>query len=136
MRFFLIYLFLEIAVSIPAFSYLGVFGTFIEILASAFVGFFILANAQSSFAQSFSYIQQRNLSMQAFQTMNIMSLLGAFLLIIPGVMTDIFGVLMQFGLISSFASSYFVKQDEQKSGVDGDIIDVEVIEQNDRGKNG
>jgi len=50
---------------------------------------------------------------------------GAILLIIPGVFTDIIGLLMQF---DTFGSMVAKKTMPKKDIVDDDIIDVEIIE--------
>lgn len=134
MRFFLIYLFLEIAVSVPVFSSLGVLGTFIEVIGSAFIGFLLLAN--SRYRESFSAVKNGNITLSMFHTLNIMTILGALLLIVPGVLTDILGILMQFGFASALISSKFIKKEnsnihEPRRENNEEIIDVEVIDYSD-----
>lgn len=134
MIYFLIYLFLEIAVSIPVFSALGILGTFAEILLSAFIGFFLLANSSYTLRESFGALRDGSISPFAFQSISLMTIFGAFMLIIPGVFTDILGILLQFGFIATVISGYVVKKDknnEIRRGENEDIIDVEVIEHSD-----
>ncbi len=134
MRFFLLYLFLEIAISVPAFSALGILGTFAEIIGSAFVGIVMLTNTRYTIGESLNALRGGNISPAAFQTLNIMTILGALFLIIPGVFTDILGLLMQFGFASTLVSSKIIKKDNntyntyEKRSDDEDIIDVEVID--------
>jgi 2-isopropylmalate synthase/UPF0716 protein FxsA len=90
-------------------------------------------------AVSFSCID-----LEEFQRLNLFTLIGAILLIIPGFLTDIIGALLQFSVITSMivnrynvksnscnTSSYDEKLDKQK---DSDVIDVEIISDNSRSK--
>ncbi len=129
MIYFLLYLFLEIAISIPAFGALGIFGTFFEILFSAFLGVIFLQTSSVGMAESMQALRQNKISPSVFTNISLLSILGAFLLIIPGVFTDILGLVFRL----SFLWTYLAKntpQGPQKSKFEDDVIDVEVIEHN------
>ncbi len=130
MRFFLAYLFLEICVSIPVFARLGVLGTFFEIIFSAFLGFFFLTNSSYTLSQSFGALKENKISTSTFTNISFMTILGAIFLIIPGILTDIIGILFQFGFVLSFISRYGNKEQDIKDNKydEDDIIDVEIIE--------
>ena len=97
---FLIYFFLEVFVTIEVGSYLGGVGTFFEIIFSAIVGIFILFNFNSSLKENLSAISRMETSPNKVLTSTIFSLIGAIFLIIPGILTDIIGLLMQFNFIA------------------------------------
>lgn len=131
MPYFLLYLFFEVIISVNLFSQLGGLGSFIEIILSAFIGFILLINFRYTLGESFAALRAQNISPQTFKTLNILTILGAFLLILPGVLSDILGVLMQFGFVSTFIKNRFIKPKNQNNFSpkdDDEIIDVEVIE--------
>lgn len=136
MRYFLVYLFLEIFVSVNISSQIGAFATFLEVVFSAIVGFILIANFRVTFFESIMALQRRTISMEEFQKLNAFTLLGAILLIIPGFLSDIMGVFLQF----SFFATLFAKkilhvkepknfQYHNKREDDDEIIDVEVIDE-------
>jgi 2-isopropylmalate synthase/UPF0716 protein FxsA len=138
--YFLIYIALEVFVSVNISSAIGAFATFLEIIFSALVGFVILANFRNTLSESMMALQKRTISMSEFQKLNAFTLLGAFLLIIPGFFTDILGILLQFGFFATlFARKILHVKDNidiedihniNQRKDDDEIIDVEVIDYN------
>ncbi len=128
MKYFLVYLFLEIAVSVPVFGHLGVLGTFLEIITSAMLGVFILQNSSYTLSESFNALRQNKISPFAFQSISLLTILGAILLIIPGVLTDILGILFQFSFVGTWFSKKNTKQNQDIDATYEDVIDVEIIE--------
>ncbi|MBL0687757.1 MAG: FxsA family protein [Sulfurospirillum sp.] len=137
MNYFLIYLFLEVLISVNISSYIGAFATFLEIIFSAIVGFMLLGNFRNTLAQSIKAMQSRTISMQEFQKLNAFILLGALLLIVPGFFSDIVGLFLQFSFFATlFAKKILhVKDDidiydttQYRKKRDDEIIDVEVID--------
>jgi UPF0716 family protein affecting phage T7 exclusion len=130
--YFLIYLFIEILVTIEFGSYFGGIVTFLEFIGSFFVGMIILQNLQFSMRDNISRVLNREISSNEFISMGLFKAVGAMFLILPGVFTDIIGVLMQFEIIASFFANNFLpkKSNEQKkeSQKDENIIDVEIVE--------
>lgn len=133
MLYFFIYLFLEVIVSTQIASYIGGLATFFEIIGSAMLGFAILANFGSTFMQNLRAVSLHRIDLREFQKLNLFTIVGAILLILPGFLTDIIGILMQFSvltsmLVNSFGtkqSDYTMQNDFNKK--DDDVIDVEVI---------
>jgi len=68
------------------------------------------------------------ISIEEFESMNLYTLIGAFLLIIPGFFTDILGILLQFGVLSKFIARKIFKLKPKNEREDEDVIDVEIIE--------
>ena len=125
--YFLVYLFLEILFSYKFASVFTPFGLFIEIIFSAIVGFSIFRNLQFSMALDMQRVLKREVSEEEFMTMGLFRMIGAVFLIIPGVLTDILGILF---LFEPFARMVAKKTFPPKpKDIYDDIIDVEVIEE-------
>ena len=134
------YLFLEVLVSYEIIDVIGVLGFVLEIILTALLGFFILINFRLFLGDALLRLRERQISYEAFVSSNIFRILGAILLILPGGLTDILGILMQFSTLGFMFVQPFVKpfakpagrnfsQDfKHDSNPQNEIIDVEVIE--------
>ena len=131
MKYFLIYLFIEVIVTIQFGSYFGGIVTFLEFIGSFFVGMLILQNLELSMRGNISRVLNREISSQEFISMGLFKLVGALLLILPGIFTDIIGILMQFEFTASIFANYFLPKTYEKTDMnkDDDVIDVEIIEE-------
>lgn len=73
-----------------------------------------------------------SITVEEFQRMNMLSLLGAVLLIIPGFFSDMIGLLLQFGFFGTFVAKKILhlreKKRAKKEGDIEDAIDVEIID--------
>lgn len=132
MIYFIIYLFFEVIISVQAGSYLGGIGTFLEIMSSGFLGVVLLLNIKTTMIESLQAMSNNCINMKQFQELNIFALLGAIFLILPGILSDIIGVLMQFSVFTSLLISRYNKskgacQDFNKNQGDENVIDVEII---------
>ena len=138
MLYFLVYFFLEVVITVDIASRIGGLATFFEIIISAFAGFFLLTNFRYTLAQSMMALMNGSITVEQFQKMNMMSLLGAILLIIPGFFSDIIGILLQFGFLGTFIAKKILHLKDQKrkkrEGDYDDAIDVEVIDDNTIGR--
>ncbi|MBA1432907.1 MAG: FxsA family protein [Epsilonproteobacteria bacterium] len=140
MLYFILYLFLEVLVSVQISSAIGGLATFFEILLSAFVGISILVNFRKTLVENMTAVSYNCIDLEEFQRLNLFTLIGAILLIIPGFLTDIIGILLQFSAFTSMiVNRYNVKsekcntsfEDENRNiQKDSDVIDVEIIEHN------
>lgn len=131
MIYFLIYFFLEVVITVDIASQIGGLATFFEIIGTALVGLFLLTNFRYTLAQSMGALMAGTITVEEFQKMNLMSLLGAFLLIVPGFFSDIIGVLLQFGFFGTFIAKKILHLKEKKRKQEGeyeDAIDVEIID--------
>ncbi len=131
MVYFLIYLFLEITVTLNIASRIGSFATFIEVIGSAIVGFIIIANLGSSLNEGFRALVERRISEEEFLQLHLFMLIGAILLIIPGFLSDIVGILFQFPYIGLKITKKFYRFKNKEKRSD-DVIDVEVIDNMDK----
>jgi len=138
MLYFLLYLFLEVIVSVNISSAIGGLSTFAEILLTAFIGISILVNFRRTLVENMRAVSFSCIDLEEFQKLNLFTLIGAILLILPGFLTDILGALLQFSVITSMiVNRYNVKSDNCKTKntynekinkqKDSDVIDVEII---------
>jgi 2-isopropylmalate synthase/UPF0716 protein FxsA len=142
MIYFIVYLFLEVLVSVNISSAIGGLATFFEIILTAFLGISILINFRKTLVENLTAVSYNCIDLQQFQSLNLFTLIGAILLIIPGFMTDILGAVMQFSVLTSmFVNRYNVKSTHCKTKTeenfrqnniqkDSDVIDVEIISDN------
>ncbi len=135
MPYFLAYLFLEVIVSVNISSVIGGLATFFEIVLSAFFGIAILINFRKTLVENMNAVSYNCIDLQQFQSLNLFTILGGILLILPGFLTDILGVLMQFSVFTTMlVNRYNVKSGNCKTNFeqnnitkDSDVIDVEII---------
>ncbi len=142
MIYFLLYLFLETIVSVNIASAIGGLATFFEIIFTALLGIAILANFRNTFMENLMAVSYAHIDLEEFQRLNLFTLIGAILLILPGFLTDIIGILLQFSAFTSMlVNRYGVRSKKEnydefeetfyyKEG-DDDVIDVEIIEKRD-----
>jgi len=140
MLYFVIYLFLEVLVSVQISSAIGGLATFFEILLTAFIGISILINFRKTLVENMTAVSYNCIDLEQFQRLNLFTLIGAILLIIPGFLTDIVGILLQFSAFTSMiVNRYNVKSGKCNTSFedeniniqkDSDVIDVEIIEHN------
>ncbi|MFT7002887.1 MAG: UPF0716 family protein affecting phage T7 exclusion [Sulfurimonas sp.] len=140
MIYFVVYLFLEVLISVNISSAIGGLATFFEIVLSALIGISILVNFRTTLLHNINAVSYHAIDLKEFQRLNLFTIIGAILLIVPGFMTDILGLLMQFSVITSmFVNRYNVKSGKYKPSntqeeniqkniqKDPNVIDVEII---------
>lgn len=134
MPYFLLYLFFEVLVSVNIASAIGGLATFFEIVLSAFLGFAILANFRTTLRDNLMAVSSRTIDLNEFQRLNLFTIVGAILLIIPGFLTDIVGILLQFSVFttmlvnrSNVKSKFENEYKNNNKQKDTDVIDVEII---------
>ena len=137
MIYFIVYLFLEVVVSVNISSAIGGLMTFFEILFSAFMGLYILSNFRNSLMENLTAVSYSCIDLEEFQRLNLFTIIGAILMIVPGFLTDIIGLLMQFSVVTSMlVNRYNVNSGrcntdfENQTKKDSDVIDVEIISDN------
>lgn len=144
MIYFIVYLFLEVLLSVNISSYIGGLWTFFEIMISAFAGIYILVNFRESLRENLTAVSYNCIDLEEFQSLNLFTLIGAIFLIIPGFLTDIIGVLMQFSVITTMFVNRFQMYTSKSCKNDfnefnsnnshitkeSDVIDVEIISDN------
>ncbi|MEN8147654.1 MAG: FxsA family protein [Campylobacterota bacterium] len=139
MLYFVLYIFLEVMISVNLASQIGGFYTFLELMLSAFVGFVLLVNFRATLMENMQAFSMQKIDVQEFQRLNIFAVLGAVLLILPGFLTDMIGVLLQFSVITKMLVNRFTAKSTHQNNTtrytqtqiheekDDDVIDVEII---------
>ena len=126
MLYFLIYLFFEILITYEFATIFTPFGLFLEVLFSAIVGVIIIKDLNFALFENMQRVLKREITEQEFISIGLFRFVGAFFLIIPGVLTDIIGILLMFEFFAKwFARKFFISKSEYK---DNDVIEVEIIE--------
>ena len=131
--YFLLYMFLEILFSYEFAAVFTPLGLFLEIVFTFFVGVYIIQTLPLSMQESMQKVMNRQIDEQEFISIGLFKFIGAILLIVPGVFTDILGVLM---LIEPFARwivhKFLPKREfeyKNHTNKNDDIIDVEIVEE-------
>ncbi len=131
--YFLLYMFLEILFSYEFAAVFTPLGLFLEIVFTFFVGVYIIQTLPLSMQEGMQKVMNRQIDEQEFISIGLFKFIGAILLIVPGVFTDILGVLM---LIEPFARwivhKFLPKREfeyKNHTNKDDDIIDVEIVEE-------
>ncbi|MCF6340004.1 MAG: FxsA family protein [Sulfurimonas sp.] len=139
MVYFVVYLFLEVLISVNISSAIGGLATFFEIMLSAFFGISILINFRKSLVENMATVSYGAIDLEQFQRLNLFTILGGILLIVPGFLTDILGILLQFSAVTTMAinrfnikSGRYKNNHEQNNNIkkDSNVIDVEIINDN------
>ena len=143
MLYFLVYIFLEVIISVNISSAIGGLVTFLEIIISGFIGVSLLMNFKSNFRENLNAVSYDCMNLKQFQNLNLFTLIGAIFMVLPGFFTDILGALMQFSVFTTMlVNSYNVKFAKCKTNFDtyqtnnikkeSNVIDVEIINDNSR----
>ncbi len=135
--YFLAYLFLEIIFSYKFASIFTPVGLFLEILLSAGAGIFIIQTLNFSFRANIYRLMRKEITQEEFLSIGLFKLIGALLLIIPGIFSDILGILFLFEPFARFVAKKFLPKNNIYTSTkshenDNDIIDVEIIEDKDK----
>lgn len=127
MKFLLaiIYFFIEIFCIVEFADEFGIFSLFLEMIVSAIFGFGLLLSQASMLPSAYNKILSGGIS--NFIGYNLFRLLGAMMLIVPGILCDIVGI--SFVIVSLFFRTKEAQYtQEYKEDDDSDIVDVEIIE--------
>lgn len=130
--FFLFLFFVELAGFIAFSEEFGFFMLVLEILFSGILGIFLLFNALSGSNESVLELLKGARDPKEILASNFSRVLGAIMLIIPGIFSDCFGLLLQFGILDSLFVSIFSKIRPTQNQTYQEIIDVEIIEEDER----
>ncbi|NPA55082.1 MAG: FxsA family protein [Epsilonproteobacteria bacterium] len=128
MIYFLLYLLIEMIVSYEFMSVFTPIGMFIETIVSAIAGVMIIQRLDMSLRENIYRFS--NTQIEQLASIGVLKLVGAMLLIVPGIFTDIIGILLQFDRVVAL----FIKPTSSthsrhtKTNTRDDIIDVEIIE--------
>ena len=128
------FLILELFLSLKTGENIGFGWTVIWIVSSFLIGMGLIQNGATTMKKSMAGLSSGKLDMKSFHDSATSYFLGAILLIIPGVFTDILGVIallytfyLQLGGTIPNSKHKTNINNMNKQG-DNDVIDVEIIE--------
>ncbi|HHD82323.1 MAG TPA: FxsA family protein [Campylobacterales bacterium] len=134
MIYLLIFLMLELFLSLEVGSHIGFLWTVIWIVSTFVIGIGLIQNAHTTMQTNMQSLRNGRLNVKSFHDSATSYFLGAIFLIIPGVFSDILGVIsllytfyLQLGGKMSRSKDKTNINNLNKQG-DDDVIDVEVIE--------
>ena len=138
MIFILVYFLLELFFSLQVGSKIGFLWSVIWIVTTFIIGMGLIQNAHTNIKMNMKSLSKGKLDMKSFHDSATSYFLGAILLIVPGVFSDILGLIallytfyLQFGgTIPSFKNKKNINNLNKKG--DDDVIDVEIIESSSR----
>ena len=125
------YFIIELLASIKMGITIGFAWSVIWVIATSFIGGLLLRLSPYAIMDSFNSIGFKKFNLISAQNAAISYILGAILLIIPGIFSDILGILLLLYTIylRMFAKIAPNKNTNYKKG-DDDVIDVEIIDSN------
>lgn len=132
--YFLIYLFIEVMVTTQFAEQFGGLALFIEILVSFGIGSFILANFKYAIVEQLNNLAFGRINQEELVSFGIFTLIGAILLILPGIFSDAVGILLQFEWFGLFlkkrlGNHLFRTNNHHTTRSEHDYIDVEIVEE-------
>lgn len=135
--FVLVYFFAELGAFVLFAQKFGFWTLVAEILLSGVVGFFLLTGALAGSNEGIVEFLRNARNPKEIIASNLTKVFGALLLIVPGLLSDSVGILLSFGLfdgiVVAIIEKFFPKQEGRGYQEEyGEIIDVEVIEENER----
>jgi len=138
MVYILFYFILELFFSLKVGSSIGFLWSVIWIVATFTIGMSLIQNAHTTIKSNMASLKKGKLNMQSFHDSATSYFLGAILLIVPGVFSDILGLIallytfyLQLGGTIPSSKNKTNINNLNKQG-DDDVIDVEIIESSSR----
>ena len=127
MLYFLVYLFFEILITYEFGAIFTPFGLFLEVIFTAILGIVIIKDLNFSLLENIKRVLKKEINEQEFISIGLFRFVGAFFLIIPGVLTDIIGILLMFEFFAKwFGRNIFISKNRYE---DNDIVEVEIVEE-------
>ena len=126
------YLFGEIYLSLYMLERIGALWATIWTIATIMIGSGLLKNSPYTIMGNMYSLHTGKLDIRKFQDATTSYLLGALLLIVPGVLSDLFGVLaLLYTVYLQFVAKITPEQPNiyQKPKGEDDVIDVEIVDE-------
>jgi UPF0716 family protein affecting phage T7 exclusion len=142
MIYVLFFLIFELFLSLEVGSQIGFLWSVIWIVGSFMLGMGLIKNAHTTIKGNMQSLKEGKINMKSFHDSATSYFLGAILLIVPGVFSDILGLIallytfyLQLGGTipsSKYKTNINYKNKHTNTQGDDDVIDVEIIESSSR----
>jgi 2-isopropylmalate synthase/UPF0716 protein FxsA len=127
------FLIAELILSLKVIETMGALWSLVWIVGSITVGVILLKNSTNAFVGSLGAVSKGKLDLNNLQNASAAYMLGALLLIVPGILSDIFGIIaLCYVLYLSFIAKIRPEKTNFTHKGDEDVIDVEVIDHDHR----
>ena len=127
------YLFMEIYISLDMLEKIGAFWATIWTIGTMLLGSMLLRNSPYAILGNMQAMHMGKLDMKKFQDATTFYFLGSLLLIVPGVLSDILGVMaLLYTVYLQFVAKITPEQTNntyQKTKGDDHVIDVEIVDE-------
>ena len=126
------FLIAELILSLKVVETIGALWSVVWIIGTIFIGMVLLKNSQYAIFGSLNAVSKGKLDLQSFQNASMAYMLGAILLIIPGILSDTVGVMaLLYTLYLQFVAKITPEKTNLNQEGEDDVIDVEVIDEHD-----
>ena len=126
------FLIAELILSLKVVETIGALWSVVWILGTIFFGIALLKYSQNAIFGSLDAVARGKLDLQSFQNASMAYMLGAILLIIPGILSDTLGAMaLLYTLYLQFVAKITPEKPQFNQEGDDDVIDVEVIDEHD-----
>ncbi len=127
------FLIAELILSLKVIETMGALWSLVWIVGSITVGVILLKNSTNAFFGSLGAVSKGKWDLNNLQNASAAYMLGALLLIVPGILSDIFGIIaLCYVLYLSFIAKIRPEKTNFTQKGDEDVIDVEVIDHDHR----
>ncbi len=126
------FFFAELILSLQVIESLGAMWSFVWIVGTIMIGYILLKNSPYAILGGFNAVSMGKLDLQNFQNASMAYIFGSILLIVPGILSDTFGLLaLLYTLYLQFVAKITPEKPNFNQKGDDDVIDVEVIDESD-----
>jgi len=126
------FLLAELILSLKVVESIGALWSVIWIIGTIMLGSTLLKNSSYAIMGNLNAVSKGKLDLQNFQNASMSYVLGSVLLIVPGILSDSFGVLaLGYTLYLQFIAKITPEKPNFNQKGDDDVIDVEVIDEYD-----
>jgi 2-isopropylmalate synthase/UPF0716 protein FxsA len=128
----ILYLFFEVMTTAAFINAFGGLALFLEIITTAVVGVLMFSGLNRHMGSLMGDLMARRISEQELVASSLYRVIGALLLIVPGILTDLLGLMMQFRFLGRGVMRRFYRTQSPQTHPKGEsreeIIDVEVVD--------
>jgi len=126
------FLIAELILSLKVVEMIGAMWSLVWIIGTIFIGTTLLKNSQYAILGSMTAVSKGKLDLRNFQNASMAYMLGALLLIVPGILSDTIGVMaLGYTIYLQFVAKITPEKPNFNQKGDDDVIDVEIIDEHD-----